>query len=166
MSPMSEAGGKPNQRTLARLGAVQALYQMDMTSLSLNAIIQDYENYRWGQEIDGLPLAKADKGHFRDLVRGVVADQRIIDPLINAHLAAGWRLARLDSILRAILRSGVFELRSKTEIPVKVVITEYIDIAHAFFSGDEPKVVNGILDHLGRELRAAEFATSRKAANG
>ena len=80
-----------------------------------------------------------------------------IDPLIDQQLAHGWRLTRIDSILRAVLRAGVFELMERRDVPGRVVINEYINVAHSFFSEDEPKVVNGVLDNLARQLRAAEF---------
>jgi N utilization substance protein B len=95
----------------------------------------------------------------------VVREQRQLDPLIDQQLAEGWRLNRVDSILRAVLRSGAFELFMREDVPARVVITEYVDIAHAFFGEDEPKVVNGILDRLARKARAAEFARSG-AGNG
>ena len=154
----SVRAGRPNKRSLARLGAVQALYQMDMTGNTLAEIIPEYIEHRLGQDIDDIPLSKADKSYFRDLLRGVVNAQSVLDPLIAGKLATGWRLARINSILRAILRAAAFEMHSKTNIPAKVIITEYIDIAHSFFDGDEPKVVNGILDRLARDLRALEFS--------
>ena len=85
-------------------------------------------------------------------------EQLEIDPLIDQQLAEGWRLTRVDSILRAILRAGVYELMFRDDVPARVVITEYIDIAHAFFAGDEPKVVNGVLDRLGHKIRPHKFA--------
>lgn len=160
--PASKAGrsGRPNKRSLARLGAVQALYQMDMTGNTLAEIIPEYIEHRLGQDVDDIPLSKADKSYFRDLMRGVVNEQSVLDPLIAEKLAKGWRLARINSILRAILRAAAFEMQSKTNIPARVIITEYIDIAHSFFDGDEPKVVNGILDRLARDLRALEFSNT------
>ena len=92
-----------------------------------------------------------------ELLRGVVRRQREIDPMVDNQLATGWRLARVDSIMRAILRAGVLELMERPDIPARVVITEYVDVARAFFDADEPKVVNGVLDKLGRKLRPKEF---------
>jgi N utilization substance protein B len=102
-------------------------------------------------------LAGADPVFFADILKGVVRRQRDIDPLVDQTLAAGWRLVRVDSILRAILRAGVFELFERSDIPARVTINEYINVAHAFFEGDEPKVVNGVLDRIAHRLRASEF---------
>lgn len=144
-------------RSAARLAAVQALYQMDMVSTDLNEIVAEFEAHRLDGDIDGDVLSAADRDLFRSLLAGVVRDQRVLDPMVARHLAEGWRLARIDSTLRAILRSGAFELSALGDVPARVVINEYVEIAHAFFDGDEPKVVNAILDRLARELRPAEF---------
>jgi transcription antitermination protein NusB len=93
----------------------------------------------------------------------VVARQRDIDPLLDQQLAVGWRLVRIDSILRAVLRGGLYELMERQDVPARVVIDEYIEVAHAFFAGDEPKVVNGILDKLARKLRPSEFREFAKS---
>ncbi|MBX9925095.1 MAG: transcription antitermination factor NusB [Hyphomicrobiaceae bacterium] len=107
----------------------------------------------------GETLEGADIQYFADLMRGVVRRQRDIDPMIDHYLAEGWRLVRIDSTLRAILRAATFELLERTDVPVRVVISEYINIAHAFFDGDEPKVVNGVLDRIARKARAIEMPT-------
>ena len=145
-------------RSAARLAAVQALYQMDMTGIDLNEVIAEFEVHRFGQEVEGCRFCEAEADFFRALIRGVVRDQLKIDPLIDKQLAEGWRLTRVDSILRAILRAGAFELLSRGDVPARVVISEYVDIAHAFFAEDEPKVVNGILDKIGHKARPDEFA--------
>jgi N utilization substance protein B len=158
---MAPPGGTPNRaasRSAARLAAVQALYQMDMTSIDLNDVVAEFEAHRLGQEVEGDQYCQAEADFFRSLVEGVVHEQRQLDPLIDQKLAEGWRLSRVDSILRAILRSGAFELFMRGDVPARVVISEYVDIAHAFFGEDEPKVVNGILDRLSREARPDEFA--------
>ena len=144
-------------RSLARLAAVQALYQLDITGADVNAVIAEFAEHRLGQAIEGADTGPADDAFFSDIVTGVVRDQRAIDPSLHATLAAGWRLARIDSILRAILRSAAYELSHRPDIPAKVVIAEYIDVAHAFFEGDEPKVVNGILDRLAHQIRGDEL---------
>jgi N utilization substance protein B len=138
------------------MAAVQGLYQMDLAQTDLNAVISEFKTYRFGKRGDDT-IAGADATFFADLLRGVVRHQRRIDPMVDQQLAAGWRLARVDSILRAILRAGVFELLERPDVPGRVVINEYIEVAHAFFDDDEPKVVNGVLDHLARRLRTAEF---------
>jgi N utilization substance protein B len=139
------------------MAAVQGLYQMDLAQTDLNAVIDEFKTHRFGKSEGEDTIAGADATFFAELLRGVVRHQRQIDPLVDQQLAAGWRLARVDSILRAILRAGVFELLERPDVPGRVVINEYIEVAHAFFDEDEPKVVNGVLDKLARRLRAAEF---------
>jgi len=149
-------GGR--RRTLARLAAVQALYQLELNSaLGADAVVREFARYRLGQEIEGDQLAEADPAFFADIVRGVVADQQRLDADISAALVEDWPLARLDSVLRAILRAGAWELGHRIDIPPRVSISEYISIAHAFFTGKEPSLANGVLDRLGRGLRAAEM---------
>ncbi len=156
---------RASSRSAARLAAVQAFYQMDMTGIDLNDVVAEFEAHRLGQEVEGDQYFAAEGAFFLDLVEGVVREQRKLDPMIDQHLAEGWRLSRVDSILRAVLRSGAFELSAREDVPARVVITEYVDIAHAFFSDDEPKVVNGVLDRLARKVRPGEFAHSA-AGNG
>jgi len=153
-----QSSRNPQARTAARLAAVQALYQMDMTAIDLNRVIAEFETHRLGQEVEGSQYCDAEAQFFRDIVEGVVREQRGIDPLVDRHLAEGWRLNRVDSILRAILRAGAYEMLMRTDVPARVVITEYVDLGHAFFAGEEPKVVNGILDKLGHEARPEDFA--------
>lgn len=144
-------------RSAARVAAVQALYQMDLAATDLNAVIGEFEAFRFGPEAEDPALADADRDFFRSLVRGAVRRQREIDPMIDRQLAEGWRLARIDSILRAILRVAALELVERSDVPARVVITEYVNTAHAFLGGEEPRVVNGVLDKLARRLRPAEF---------
>lgn len=145
-------------RMRARLAAVQALYQMDMTQRDLNAVLVEFLNHRF-ETVD--IYAGADRAFFRDIVTGVVERQPEIDPKIMEHLAEGWRMSRIDSILRAILRSGVFEVLYRPDVPARAIINEYVEIAHDFFGGSEPSVVNGVLDKLARAKREHEFG--RKA---
>ena len=146
-----------NQRGAARLAAVQALYQMDLGGATLPDVIAEFEAHRLGKEIDGDQYRDADAAFFRDIVAGVVGDQRELDPAIDAALMAGWPLARIDATLRAILRSGAFELADRSDVPCRVVISEYVDVANAFYEGEVPAMVNAVLDALARKLRAAEF---------
>jgi len=145
-------------RSAARLAAVQALYQMDATHIGLDAIITEFGRFRFGQPgglgdtSEGEVPAAPDEAFFADLLRGVVRQQERIDGLIASHLARGWRLSRLDSTLRAILRAGVYELIARNDVPFKVVINEYLEVSRAFYDGDEPGLVNGILDRLAHEL--------------
>jgi N utilization substance protein B len=152
-----------NQRGVARLGAVQALYQMDVGGAPLPAVIAEFEAHRLGSDLEGEQLRPADLDFFRALVAGVVEGQRSIDPIIHAALPPTWPLTRIDLTLRAILRCGVFELLSRRDVPARVAITEYVDIAKAFFSADEPGLVNGILDRVARDTRPEEVT---KAAAG
>ncbi|HJZ33649.1 MAG TPA: transcription antitermination factor NusB [Hyphomicrobiaceae bacterium] len=140
-------------RSQARLATVQALYQMDLAETDLVEVIEEFKQHRLGGSSDGDDMAEADEEHFAEVLRGVVKRQREIDPLIDQQLATGWRLARIDSIVRAILRAATFELIEMPDVPSRVVISEYIEVARAFFEGDEPKLVNGVLDQLARKLR-------------
>lgn len=144
-------------RSAARLAAVQALYQMDIAQTQVDDVIAEFVGLRFGDSADDPDFKDADRDFFTALVRGVVRRQREIDPVIDEHLAEGWRLNRIDAILRAILRAGVLELIERTDVPVRVVITEYVNAAHAFLGVDEPRVVNGVLDRLGRRYRQSEL---------
>jgi N utilization substance protein B len=148
MTKEGEHPVKPaNQRGAARLAAVQALYQMDVGGTA------EYEAHRLGQELDGDTYLKADASWFRSIVAGVVRDQDKIDPLIRSALQEDWLLSRIDSTLRAILRAGTFEIVERKDVPVAVIVTEYVEIARAFFEEDEPKVVNAVLDRIAKQIR-------------
>ncbi|HEY8195105.1 MAG TPA: transcription antitermination factor NusB [Hyphomicrobium sp.] len=151
---------KPHEitaRTAARIAAVQALYQMDLSGIDLNDVIAEFLNERLSGDNRDEMLASADRVFFADILRAVVRRQREIDPMIDEQLAIGWRLVRVDSILRAILRGGVAELLDRSDVPARVAISEYVNVARVFFDDDEPRVVNGILDKLARRLRTGEF---------
>ncbi|KAA0970254.1 transcription antitermination factor NusB [Aureimonas fodinaquatilis] len=154
---MSDAFPKPprlaNKRGAARLAAVQALYQMDVGGTSLLDTVAEHEAFRLGQEVDGDVYREADAAWFRDIVSGVVRAQKTIDPLIHSSLTADWPLARLDTTLRAILRAGTYEVTSRKDVPVAVIVSEYVDIAKAFYSEDEPRLVNAVLDRVSRRSR-------------
>ena len=145
-----------NKRGTARLGAVQALYQMDVGGTPLDEVLQEFELYRLGKEIDEVLYLPADFAYFKDLVGGVVRQQRTLDPMIHEALEKGWPIARIDQTMRAILRCGLYEITAHKDVPVPVILTEYVDVAKAFFEGDEPKMVNGVLDNLARRLRPEE----------
>lgn len=157
MAEEAKTSNRAALRSAARLAAVQALYQMDMTGIDLTDVVAEFEAHRLGQAIDGEQYCAAEVDFFRDLVEGVVREQRRLDPMIDKQLAEGWRLARVDSILRAILRAAAFELIERNDVPARVVISEYVDIAHAFFGEDEPKVVNGVLSQLAHKVRPEEL---------
>jgi transcription antitermination protein NusB len=164
---VKSGGAGRGARSLARIAAVQALYQMDIAGTDLNDVITEFQTLRFTATDEAAGAGETDAQFFADILRGVVRHQRDIDPAIDEQLAAGWRLVRVDSILRAILRGGVFELMERSDVPARVVINEYIEVAHAFFDDDEPKVVNGVLDRLARRLRLTEFeARPADAAEG
>lgn len=147
-----------NQRGAARLAAVQALYQMDVGGATLPEVLAEFEVHRLGKELDGEQYRDADAAFFREIVGGVVERQRTLDPAIDGALQSDWTLPRIDTTLRAILRCGAFELAERRDVPAKVVITEYVDVAKAFFEGDATAMVNAVLDTLARRLRPAELA--------
>ncbi len=119
--------------------------------------VTEYENFRLGREVDGETYRAADAGWFRNIVAGVVSEQTTIDPVIHRSLAASWKLERIDSILRAILRASVWELRAKKDVSARVIVSEYVEVTKAFFEGDEPRVVNGVLNKVARDVRPQEF---------
>jgi len=150
----NERPAKPaNQRGAARLAAVQALYQMDIGGTGVLEVVAEYEAHRLRQELDGETYLKADASWFRSIVSGVVREQTRLDPLIGSALQDDWALSRLDSTVRAILRAGTFELLDRKDVPVPVIVTEYVEIAHAFFEEDEPKLVNAVLDRIAKQVR-------------
>lgn len=133
---------------------MQAIYQMEQTALDAEAVIDEFVEHRFAET--GL-TTQPDGEFFADIVRGVPNRQKEIDRAIAQCLAADWKFSRIDSILRAILRAGGYELIARADVPAKVVIDEYLDITHAFFQSDEPGFVNAALDKLARNKRAAEF---------
>jgi N utilization substance protein B len=150
-------GRRANRRGAARLAAVQALYQMDLAATPLHAILAEFESHWLGREVEGDEYLPAEAAFFRDVVGGVVAEQRRLDPMIDAVLAKGWPLKRIETVLRAVLRAGAYELDRKTDVPARVVVSEYVDVAHAFVEQDETGMINAVLDQLARQLRAGEF---------
>ena len=142
-----------NQRGAARLAAVQALYQMDVGGAGVLEVVAEYEAHRLGQELDGETYLKADASWFRSIVSGVVRYQVKIAPIVRSALQNDWPLSRLDSTLRAILRAGTFEILERKDVPVPVIVTEYVEIAQAFFEGEEPKIVNAVLDRIAKQVR-------------
>lgn len=142
-----------NKRGAARLSAVQALYQMDVGGTGVLEVVREYELHRLGKEIDGDQYREADAAWFRAIVSGVVEQQKQLDPMIRSALLEDWPLSRIDSTLRAILRAGTYELANRRDVPVAVIVTEYVDVAGAFFEEDEPKMVNAVLDRLAKKLR-------------
>ncbi len=148
-------GGK---RSLARLAAVQALYQIELTSANPGAVVSEFLAHRLGREIDGDQYAEADRVFFAELVKGCSERREDVDGIVAPSLPPDWPLARLESVLRAILRAGAYELLARGDVPARVAINEYVEIAHAFFSGKEPGMVNGVLDRIARTVREAELS--------
>src|SRR6188472_1754766 len=148
---------KANRRGAARLAAVQALYQMDIAGTGLNEIIAEFESHWIGREVEGNQYLPAEAAHFREVIGGVVREQRVLDPMIDDVLARGWPLKRIEAILRAVLRAGAYELDHRRDVPGRVVVSEYVDIAHAFVERDETGMVNAVLDQIARKLRPTEF---------
>jgi transcription antitermination protein NusB len=147
-----------SRRSVARLAAVQALYQLELNpGVDPAAVVREFTGHRFGHEIDGDQYAEADPVLFSDIVHGVAVDQEQLDAAISAVLTEGWPISRLDAVLRAILRAGAYELVHRHDVPPRVSISEYTAVAHAFFVGKEPGLANGVLDRLGRNLRAAEM---------
>ncbi len=157
--PEPVRGGVPkaNRRGAARLAAVQALYQMDIAGTGLNEILAQFESHWIGQEVEGEQYLPAERAYFRELVQGVIDDQRKLDPMIDTVLQSGWPLKRIEALLRAVLRAGAFELDRKHDVPARVVMSEYVGIADAFVDRDETGMVNAVLNQIARQLRAEEF---------
>jgi transcription antitermination protein NusB len=145
------------KRSASRLGAVQALYQMDIAGAQLPDVFAEFESFWLGREVEGASYKPAEIAFFRDVLEGVVREQRALDKDVDAALASGWPLKRIEAILRAVLRAGAYELRHRKDVPARVVITEYVDVAHAFVDKEEAGMANAVLDALAREYRAEEF---------
>jgi len=147
-------------RSAARLAAVQALYQMELTGAAPGAVVPEFLRHRLGAELEGQTLAPADETLFAEIVRGVAGARDELDRMIVSALSEDWTLGRLEVVLRAILRAGTFELAHRPDLPPKVTISEYVAVADAFYAGKEPGLVNGVLDRLARDLRAGELKES------
>jgi N utilization substance protein B len=145
------------KRSAARLAAVQALYQMDIAGTPLPETLTEYESHWIGREVEGDQYPEAEAAYFRDIVSGVLKDQRTLDPLVDDALSRGWPLKRVETVLRAVLRAGAYELKYRPDVPARVVVSEYVDVAGAFLDRDETGMVNAVLDLLARQLRDPEF---------
>jgi N utilization substance protein B len=155
--PLPRQERKANRRGAARLAAVQALYQMDIAGTGLNDILAEFESHWIGREVEGAQYLPAEAAFFRDIVSGVLREQRSIDPLVDEALSRGWPLKRVEAILRAVLRAGCYELSHRSDIPARVIVSEYVDVAHAFVDKDETGMVNAVLDQLARDFRKGEL---------
>jgi len=145
---------KSQSRSVARLAAVQALYQHAMEGTPQAQLLDEFHRHRLGVEVEDIQFAEADRVHFDDIVKGVLARAEEIDARIAEKLAEGWRLERLDKTMVQILRSGAYELIARADVPAATVITEYVDVAHAFFDEREAKFVNGVLDAVAKVVRS------------
>ena len=145
-------------RSAARLAASQALYQMEVAQKGLSDILAEFEAHWIGREIEGDAYNPAEVAFFRDVVSGVLRDQTPIDRGLDETLAKGWPLRRIEALMRAILRAAFYELRSRPDVPARVVVTEYVDIAAAFFGPEESGMINAVLDAAAHQVRPAEFA--------
>ena len=165
---MAQADGqrnerKANKRGAARLAAVQALYQMDVAATGLNEVFAQFESHWIGREVEGSQYLPAEAAFFREIVGGVLRDQRALDPKIDAALIKGWPLKRIEALMRAVLRGGLYELQNRQDIPARVIVSEYVDIASAFVEADETGMVNAVLHDLARQTRPADFAPVKGA---
>lgn len=141
-------------RSAARLAAVQALYQLEMEGMALPVLLHEFHEHRLGATIEGVTYAPAEQAFFDDVVKGVDARRDEIDALIAAKLVAGWTLERLDKPMRQILRAGAYELLARIDVPTGSVISEYVDVAHAFYDKREAGFVNGLLDAVAKTARS------------
>ena len=163
--PAAEKQRKANKRGAARLAAVQALYQMDLAGTGLNEILAEFQSHWLGGDVEGAQYRPAETAFFSDIVHGVVREQTRLDPQIDAALARGWPLKRIEAVLRAVLRAGAYELACRNDVPARVVTSEYVDVAGAFVDEDETGMVNAVLDHLARQLRTGEFTSTSSGAD-
>ena len=164
--PAARKPRKANKRGAARLAAVQALYQMDLAGTGLNEILAEFQSHWLGGDVEGAQYRPAETAFFSDIVHGVVREQTRLDPQIDAALARGWPLKRIETVLRAVLRAGAYELACRGDVPARVVTSEYVDVASAFVDAEETGMVNAVLDHLARQLRAGEFTSASPGAGG
>lgn len=151
------------RRSAARLAAVQALYQIELSGAAPESVIAQFTDPDSRGGLADARLIEPDPGFFADLVRGVASRRAELDRMIAAALTADWKLDRLEIIVRLILEAGVYELKERPDVPPRVAITEYVDVAHAFFDGATPRFVNGVLDRLARSLRPQEMPAKGEA---
>lgn len=155
-------GASRQQRSTARMHAVQAVYQLEINEVRLDDLIQEFQNHRLGHDLDGEPLASADRDFFADLVAGCHKRREELDKLVESGLSLDYAMDRLETLLRALLRVAGYEMLARIDVPARVIIDEYVDLSHAFFSGNEPSLVNAVLDRVGHKVRADEM-TKRKS---
>ena len=154
-TPAPLAADARRRRSAARLAAVQALYQQDMSGTTVPKLLNEFHAHRLGEEIDGDRMADADIDFFDDLVSGTLARRDELDALVAGLLQQGWSLGRLDRLMLQILRCGAYELVARADVPAGAVVSEYVDVAHAFYPKAETGFVNALLDRLGKSVRPA-----------
>jgi N utilization substance protein B len=147
----------PSRRHAARLSAVQALYQWQEGQHSPEEIIEQFVNVRTNEAGEAGMRRDADKPLFRDIIEGVTAHQDELQAVITAALSHDWTWQRVDRLVRAMLLAGVYELKHRLDVPARVSINEYVEVAHAFYDQGEPTFVNSVLDRVAREVRSAEL---------
>jgi N utilization substance protein B len=146
---------RSRSRSAARLAAVQALYQQDMEGTPVARLLKEFHDHRLGATIEDAQYHAAERDFFDDIVTGADARQQEINSLISERLAEGWTLERIDRPMRAILRAGAYELIARPDVPVGSVISEYVDVAHAFYDKRESGFINGLLDAIAKQARPA-----------
>lgn len=149
---------RAEKRRGSRLSAVQALYEMEIGGKGVIEAMAEFEAHWIGREVDGIDLPQAEESFFRDILGGVVREQVAVDRRIDAALADGWPLKRIETLIRATLRAGTYELMFRKDVPPKAIISEYVAVTRAFYEGEEPGLINAVLDRLARELRPDDFA--------
>ncbi|WP_282609138.1 transcription antitermination factor NusB [Pelagibius sp. Alg239-R121] len=145
------------KRSLARLAAVQGLYQLELSGGNAGGVVEEFLRHRLNDEVDGLDLSEADRDLLTVLIKGTTAERDRLDDMLAAVLSDDWPIDRLQTLLKVLLRTAVYELSERLDTPVKVVISEYMDLAHSFFSEKEPALVNGVLDRIAHSLRPEEL---------
>ena len=148
---------RSEMRRGARLSAVQALYEMEVGGRGVVEAMAEFEAFWIGKEVEDIELPKAEIAFFRDLLGGVVREQRLVDRSVDDLLSSGWPLKRVEAVVRAILRAGAYELAFRKDVPGRAVISEYVAVARSFYEGDEVGMVNAVLDRMARDVRAEEF---------
>ena len=155
---MTSKRAKPVERSAARLGAVQALYQMDLAGTDVGETLAQFSSRATGENFEDGQCGDADYKFLKEVVDGAVREQATIDPTVDAILDKAWPIHRLDATVRAILRAAAFEIMFLDKVPTRVSISEYLDVAGAFFGEEEPRFINGVLNTLARNRRPGEFA--------
>ncbi len=153
MAPAMSAPARSRSRSAARLAAVQALYQQEMEGTPTASLLHEFHQHRLGATIDEIEYAEAEVAFFDDIVKGAIARRDELDALIEARLAEGWSLPRLDKPMKAILRAGAYELAARADVPTATAISEYVDVAKAFYDPRESGFVNGLLDAIAKQVR-------------